>query len=286
MVPTAHVEPPHPGQNLPKPGLHRRQRALQRVGVLLAEGVKVQPVQQRQQAGGHGGVPLGAGHPQAAAGGAGIVELVALLGGAFGVHPQPHLPARRFGCRAKFRQLVQRIEHNMVGILQQFAKFVVPVGGAEHMDLFSGHFLCAQAGLIQAAGLGARQVPGEQGIAVIVGERLLGQQNPASGALCHPGQKFAVAAQRPFVQQIAGGGQGGKQPGRVLPAQGGKGRAALGLHPSTSAGARFTRRGRPYRSSASRKGSGSNSSTVWTPGAAHWPVSSISAPHMAGTPVV
>ena len=55
---------------------------------------------------------------------------------------------------------------------------------------------------------------------------------------------------------------------------------------STSAGLWLSERGRPYLSRASRYGSGSNSSTVCTPLVVHLPVSSISAPHMAGTPVV
>ena len=37
---------------------------------------------------------------------------------------------------------------------------------------------------------------------------------------------------------------------------------------------------------SSSSGSGSSSSTVYTPGFCHFPVSIMSAPHMAGTPVV
>ena len=109
---------------------------------------------------------------------------------------------------------------------------------------------------------------------------------PAAGALLHPQQKFAVAAQLPFVQQVAGGGQRGKRfPRKVCKAR--KGRAGIGQpHQSTSAGLWLSERGRPYLSRASRYGSGSNSSTVCTPLVVHLPVSSISAPHMAGTPVV
>ena len=66
-----------------------------------------------------------------------------------------------------------------------------------------------------------------------------------------------------------------------------KGRAAVAHpHQSTRAGLWLSERGRPYLSSASRYGSGSNSSTVCTPLVVHLPVSSIRAPHIAGTPVV
>ena len=99
-------------------------------------------------------------------------------------------------------------------------------------------------------------------------------------------QDLAVAAHPGFIQQIAGGGQGSQCSLREV-RQPRKGRAGVGQpHQSTRAGAWLSERGRPYLSSASRYGSGSNSSTVCTPLVVHLPVSSISAPHMAGTPVV
>ena len=150
----------------------------------------------------------------------------------------------------------------MVGVPQQLVHFVRTVGGAEYMDFFAGHFLSAQPRLKQAAGLGARQVRCKQGIQVIVAERLLCQQYPAAGALCQPAQNFRVVAQRIFIQQIAGCGQGGKFR-RHRAADGRKRRPCIvQCHQSTRTGLWFSLRGRPYLSSASRNGSGLNSSTV------------------------
>ena len=115
---------------------------------------------------------------------------------------------------------------------------------------------------------------------------LLGQQDLAACPLLYAQQDLAVAAQPGFIQQVAGGGQGSQCSLREV-RQPRKGRAGVGQpHQSTRAGAWLSERGRPYLSRASRYGSGSNSSTVCTPLVVHLPVSSISAPHMAGTPVV
>ena len=211
---------------------------------------------------------------------------MAFLRGALRVQPQAHALARRLCCRAELCQLAGRIEHDVVGVLQQLRELVCPVGRAEHMVLFFRQLFFAKAALVQAAGLGARQIRSQHRVNIKVRKSLLRQQNFAAGALLHPQQKFAVAAQLPFVQQVAGGGQRGKRfPRKVCKAR--KGRAGVGQpHQSTSAGLWLSERGRPYLSRASRYGSGSNSSTVCTPLVVHLPVSSISAPHMAGTPVV
>ena len=76
------------------------------------------------------------------------------------------------------------------------------------MVLFFRQLFFAKAALVQAAGLGARQIRGQHRVNIKVGKSLLRQQNFAAGALLHPQQKFAVAAQLPFVQQVAGGWAG------------------------------------------------------------------------------
>ena len=211
---------------------------------------------------------------------------MALLGGALRIHPQSQAFARLLAPGPEGLQLVDGVKDDVVGVLQELLKLVLPVGPAEHVDLPLGHLLLDQPGLIEAAGLGARQIRRQQGIEVEVRERLLRQQDLAAGALLHPQQKFTVAAQLGFVQQIAGGGQG-RQGGLGEVRQPGKGRARVPQpHQSTRAGAWLSERGRPYLSRASKYGSGSNSSTVWTPLVVHLPVSSMRAPHMAGTPVV
>ena len=277
----------------------------------------MQPIQQGNQRRGHLGIPLLPGGAQAAAGGAGIIDGMFLLGGAFRVDPQSHAFPRRPGPEAEFFQLAGGIEHDVVRIPQNFFKIPLPVAGAEHMDLLPRHLLRSQPGLKQAAGLRSIQVGRHGGIQVKVGKGLLRQEHFGSGFLRHRRQQRAVFQQLPLIQNIGRGGYFCKQLGGVLFSQAPKGRAVVNGHgeppfswkqclcgntvglmavprrrdnavipQSTSTGLWLSLRGRPCLSRASRKGSGSNSSTVCTPGAVHLPVSSIMAPHMAGTPVV
>ena len=109
MVAASKVHPLHLGQQVCELCLHRFQGHSQGVGVLLAEGVEVEAIQQLRQlrVSGHGGVPLGPGGAQAAAGGAGVIDGMALLGGALGVYPQAHAFAGSLGRRAKLGQLAR-----------------------------------------------------------------------------------------------------------------------------------------------------------------------------------
>ena len=249
----------------------------------------MQAVQQGGEAGllGHGGIPLGTGGAQAAARRAGVVNFVALLSGALWVDAQAYALTRGLGGRTEFCQLAGRVEDDVVCILEQLIKLIGPVGGAENMVFFFRKLLFAQAALVQAAGFGARQIGGQNGVAAEIGERFLCQQNLASRPLLDVQQNFAVAAEPGLIQQVAGGGQGSQQGIQLFAVQARKGRTGVGAaHQSTRAGAWLSERGRPYLSRASRYGSGSNSSTVCAPLVVHLPVNSISAPHMAGTPVV
>ena len=263
VMSAAEVEPLHIGQQIAEFFSHGVQRHGQCIGVLLAERVEVQSVQKLRQAGvlRHGGIPCCAGRTKAAAGRAGIVDCVAVLRGAFGVDAQPYAFARRLDLCTEFCQLCRGVKDDMVGIAQQLVHLVRAVGGAKDMHL-AGHLFGTQPCFKQAAGLGARQVRRQQRIQVIVAERLLRQQHPAAGALCQPAQNFRVAAQRIFIQQIAGCGQGGKFR-RHRAADGRKRRPCIvQCHQSTRTGLWFSLRSRPYLSSASRNGSGLNSSTV------------------------
>ena len=288
MVAASKVHPLHLGQQVCELCLHCFQGHSQGVGVLLAKGVEVEAIQQLRQlrVGRRSGVPLGPGGAQTAAGGTGVIDGMALLGGALRVYPQAHAFAGGLGRRAKLCQLPRGVEHDVVGVLQQLGELVCPVGSAEHMVLLFRQLLPAQAALVQAAGLGACQVGGQHRVHIKVGKGLLGQQGPASGALLQLQHDLPIPAQLGLVQQVAGGGQTLQLLFRQV-CQPCKGRAAiLQPHQSTRAGLWLSLRGRPYWSSAARYGSGSNSSTVWTPLVVHLPVSSIRAPHMAGTPVV
>ena len=120
VVPAAEVEPLHLGQQVCKFFLHRCQRHRQRIRVLLAQGVEVQTVQQGGQlrVRRHGGVPLGTGGAQTAAGGAGVVDFVTFLRGALRVDAQTNAFARCLCRRAELCQLAGRVEHDMVSVLQ------------------------------------------------------------------------------------------------------------------------------------------------------------------------
>ena len=150
----------------------------------------------------------------------------------------------------------------MVGVPQQLVHFICAVGRAENVHFFAGHFLRAEPRLIQAAGLGAREVRRQQRVQIVVAERLLRQQHLAPGTMGQPAQNLRVAGQGSFIQQVAGRGQGGKFR-RHCAVDSRKRRPCVALrHQSTRTGSWFSLRGRPYLSSASRNGSGLNSSTV------------------------
>lgn len=95
VMAAAAVEPMHSRKDIAEFGGNGVQRHVQRVGVLLAERVEVKPVEQRQQVRRHLGVPFGAGSAQPAAGRAGVVNRVALLGRAFGIDAQTKALAGR-----------------------------------------------------------------------------------------------------------------------------------------------------------------------------------------------
>ena len=136
---------------------------------------------------------------------------MSLLGGTFRVYAQPQAFARLLAGRAEFLQLMDGVKDDVVGVLQKRFKFVLPVGSAEDMDLTLGHLLFAQPGLIETAGLGARQILGQEGVEVIVGKGLLGQQHLAAGTLRQGGQYLAVCPQPRLVNHIGGGGKPIKQ---------------------------------------------------------------------------
>ena len=201
----------------------------------------MQAVQQGGQLRRHTGVPLGAGGAQAAARRAGVVDVMSLLGGALRVDAKPHALARRLGGGAEPLQLPGGVKHDVVGVLQQLVKLLIPVGGAEHMGLPFRHLLPPKAGFIEAAGLGARQIRRQHRVQVIVGKGLLRQEDFCTRALGNSRQNFTVAPQLGLIQHITGRGQTGKQRVRVL--QMDEGRAKVLCHFSPPARARGSRCG-------------------------------------------
>ncbi len=175
VMPAAHVQPLHLWQHIAKPFFHRLQRGFQRICVLLTQGMKMQAIQKPGQFSVHLPLPLRSCRPESAARRTGVVDPVTLLSGTLRIDTESHAFPRRFGGRSKLCQLSGRIEHDVIGIPKQLLHFILPIGGAEDMNLFAGHLLCAKAGLIQAAGLGTTQIRGEHGVKIVVGKRLLGQ---------------------------------------------------------------------------------------------------------------
>ena len=290
VVPAAHVHPFHAGQHVAELLIHRFQGGLQVIRILLTQGVEVDAVQQLHQIRCHGCIPLGSRGAHAAAGRTGVVDGMAFLGGTFRVDPQPHTLARLFGHGPEGGQLPGRIEHDVVRHPAHFFHLVRFVGAAEHVDFLAAHFFPAQFGLVQAAGFRAGHIGLQHRVQVVVGKGLLGQQDLTARPVLHPFQDLAVVAQGRLVQNVAGRGQMSENLLRCFPLQTGKSGTivphVLPVHYFTSSGSWDSLLGRPYLSSAARNGSGSSSSTVCTPGFVHLPVSSIRAPHMAGTPVV
>ena len=133
VVAAAEVEPLHPGQDIAKLRLHGLQGPGKSVGVLLAEGVEVEAVQQGKVR----FVDLIPGGAQAGAGGAGIVDGV-LLGGAEGIDPKSH--AAIFTPGLELSQLRHGIKNDMVAQRDDFIKLSVPVGGGKHV-VFLSHLL-------------------------------------------------------------------------------------------------------------------------------------------------
>ena len=243
MVPSAHVEPLHPGQDIPEALFHGGQGCLQRVGTLLAQRVEMESVQQAGQLFRHFPVPCFPRHAQAASLRAGIIDVMPFLGGAFRVDPQADAFPAFLRSRPELLQLPHGIEHNMVRVPQQLPELILPVSGAENMHLFPRHFLRAQPGFIQAAGLGSREIRGKQRVEIIVGEGFLGQQDPAPGMLRHRSQDPAVFLQPFLIHHIARRPERGEAFRRV-PA-GKTPEYFLSVHQSTSTGLWFSLRGRP-----------------------------------------
>ncbi len=228
MVPAAQVQPAQPGQILTERSFKGRKRLHQRGDILLAQGMEMQSFHPVGQLVGQVLSP----DAQPAAGGAGVIDGVALLGGMLRVDPQPHAGPAVLPQRAVGFQLRQAVEADMVADLHQFSHFRRGIGRAEHMVLPPRHGFMGQAGLKQTAGGGAGQVPADQRVGIEQRKGFLRQKDVAPRALLHPGQDLQVPAQGLFVHHIDR---------RLQPGFG----AVLPVHHSTVAGASSTTQGRP-----------------------------------------
>ena len=126
-------------------------------------------------------------------------------------------------------------------------------------------FFFSKPCLVETAGCGTEQILPDQRIDRKHRKRLLRQKDPAGTLLFYFFQQLQIPKQAFFIQQTKYG---------------------VTAHQSTSTGWKSSVQGSPHLFRASMKGSGSNSSMLWTPGLFQVPVISIMAPIMAGTPVV
>ena len=117
-------------------------------------------------------VKIRQGGPQAGSGGAGVVNGVALLGGALRIDPQPHLFSGLLGPFAVEFQLAAGIEHKVVGVTQKRREFLLPVSRRKDMG-FAAEFLVPQPCLIKAAGGGTGQILPQKGVNGKHGKSLL-----------------------------------------------------------------------------------------------------------------
>ena len=272
MMPAPEVQPFHPVKIFAELLLHCRECHLKSIRSLLTERMKVQSFDSLEQV----FAKVCKLYAQPRAGGTGVIDCV-LLGRASGIDADAAGRSLCTGCSAKARPLSERIEDDVVADLRKLTDLLRIVGRLKDVILLA-HFLLRETRLIDAA----RRCPGEilpdQRIVMVHGETLLSEKHLCSRIFCDPGKNFEILLKELFVDEIGGG--------RDLVPLRPPFQFRLQCHQSTSTGARFSCHGRPQMFRASINGSGSNSSTLNTPGRRHFPVITIIAPIIAGTPVV
>ena len=164
--------------------------------------------------------------------------------------------------------------------------------------IFLSHFLFSKSGFKQPAGCGSPQIFSNHRVKAKHGKCLLCKKNPASGLFLHFFQYFKIFSYLFFIHNITGGFylfkhifsafyyfckfliQKFSWEHETLAF------GTLVSYHSTVAGFSSTTQGSPYLFNISMYGSGSNSSTLKTPGFFHAPVRTSAVPIIAGTPVV
>ena len=175
---------------------------------------------------------------------------------------------------AKPFPLGKRIKDDMIADRRELFDLLILIGGLKDVVFFA-HLLLRETRFIDAACCRPCQIAPNQRIVVIHGETLLREEDRCSRILCDLGKDFEVLLQKLLIDEI--GRRRNLVPLRT---------PCIRRHQSTSTGSWLSCHGSPHRFSASMNGSGSNSSTLKTPGFRHFPVMTIIAPIIAGTPVV
>ena len=104
-------------------------------------------------------IPNVACYPKAASLGTRVVDLVAFLCGTFGIDPEAYALSLLFGKTAELRELMNRIKDNVVSVFKKLAELVIPVCGAEYVDLAFRHLLLTEARFIKPARLSTGKTP-------------------------------------------------------------------------------------------------------------------------------
>ena len=206
MVAAAEVQPFHTLHILAEALLERRDRADEVVRVLLAQGVEVEALDAAQQL----RLEVFLCDAEARGWAAGVVHgVLGRLGRALGIEAQAAAFARRTRQTAVGLPLVEGIEHNVVGIAQDFLEFALRIGRGVDVRL-AAEFLAAEARFVQAGGRRAHEVLAQQRIDRKHGKRLLRKQDFRARAVGHVAQHRKVLHQPVFVHDKTGGGKLGK----------------------------------------------------------------------------
>ena len=190
MVSAAHVEPfdIRKLQILSEFIFHNFQSRLQIIRVLLAEGMKMDPVKLFHKifpeiGQGHA-ESLGTGGAQAAARRAGVVNFVVLLSGALRVYADADADAFFLTEVRVFFKLGKGIEYQMFADIGEFPDLRFLEGRSEYVIFFS-HFFISKLCLEKTAGCGSVQILPDQRVLKEVRECLLGKEDLASGVVLY-----------------------------------------------------------------------------------------------------
>ena len=270
MVTSAEVQPLHSIEVFAELLLHSFKRCCECVRPLLAERMEVQPVESRKQI-----LPKVCNlHPETRTGCTRVIDRMFLRRT---LRVDPHAAGRT--CRTRRRTealpLGKGVEDNVVADRSELYNLLFLIGGLKDVVL-PAHLLLRKASLVNAARRRAREIASDQRIVVIHGKTLLCEQHLCPRIFRDLSENFEILLQEFFVYEI--GGRWNCVPLRTP--------LCICRHQSTNTGLWLSCHGSPHTFSASMNGSGSNSSTLNTPGRRHLPVITIIAPIIAGTPVV
>lgn len=181
VMSAAEVEPPQPVEICAELLFDSIECRLQIVGVLLAKRVEVQTVDDGREIADTFGrkiaAEVGERGAEARAGGAGIVDGMTLLGGAFGIDAEADLQPCLAQTACIAVQLLRTVEHDMVADGLQNGDVILAECGREDVILLARHLFVTEARLINAARRRPGKVSGDEGIESVAAEAFLREEN-------------------------------------------------------------------------------------------------------------